>query len=97
MKLFYNKIFRKYNSEEKPYFIKEARIVENESELKMLLTKNLNPGLDPYEKHRALELIADPSYSDMECMKCRPGEKDKAIYDTGLCRKHAYYNLVIRR
>jgi hypothetical protein len=72
-------------------------VLENESELKMLLAKNLNPGLDPYEKHRALELIAEPSYSNMECMKCRAGERDKAIYDTGLCRKHAYYNLVIRR
>ena len=68
-----------------------------ESELKFLLAKNLCPGLNPLEKHRALELIDEPVYSDFECWKCPGKSKKKAIYDTGLCREHAYYNLVIRR
>jgi len=71
------------------------------SELEQLLEKNAyGEGLTQEEENRARELIAIPVLSKDDCWVCKmscPNNVEKAIFDTGLCRGHAYYALVTRK
>ncbi|MBI4141485.1 hypothetical protein HY484_01015 [Candidatus Woesearchaeota archaeon] len=69
------------------------------SELELLLEKNAYTvsGLTGDEHARAVSLIANPVVSDDDCWVCPKGSKDKAIYDTGICKGHAYYALAARK
>jgi hypothetical protein len=71
--------------------------VETKSELEVLLEKNAytEAGLTHDEFKRALTLIYEnPVYAKEDCWVCK---KSKAIYDTGLCRGHAFYALGARK
>ena len=70
-------------------------VTVKKSELQSLLEKNAyGAGLTVEETKKAKKLIADPVYTENECWIC---EEDKAIYDTGICRGHAYYALITRK
>jgi hypothetical protein len=77
----------------------------NNSELENLLQKNTfyPGGLNEWEINRAKELIENPEYSEKKCWACEvAGERNgewrynKAIYDTGLCQRHAIAALAVR-
>jgi len=70
------------------------------SELKELLEKNTEVGLNRVERSRARQLIAEPVYSKNDCWLCKmvcPKDIKKAIFDTRLCIGHAYYALDTRK
>ncbi len=71
------------------------------SELGTLLEKNAyGEGLTDEEFARALEFILYPEISEKNCYICRGLNKnnpDPAIYDTNLCKGHAFYALVAQK
>ena len=77
---------------------KEKNHNDEKSELELLLEKNAyGSGLTNEEEIRAFYLISLPVFSDAECWLCPEGDKEKEIYDTGLCQSHALYALATRK
>ncbi len=77
---------------------KEKNHNDEKSELELLLEKNAyGPGLTDEEETRAFCLIVSPVFSDVDCWLCPGEDKEKAIYDTGLCQSHALYALATRK
>ncbi|MCX6710818.1 MAG: hypothetical protein NTZ02_01890 [Candidatus Woesearchaeota archaeon] len=78
--------------------MEESERHKDKSELELLLEKNAyGVGLTKEEEKRAYYLISHPFFSDKECWVCPEGDKEKAIYDTGLCQSHALYALATRK
>jgi septal ring factor EnvC (AmiA/AmiB activator) len=72
------------------------------SELIELLKKNASIGqeLSEEEKDKVRTLIAEPVFSEKDCWLCKMSSRDdirKAIYDTSLCKIHAYYAFAFRK
>jgi len=72
------------------------------SELQKLLEKNAyGEGLTDEERIRAVKLIYNPEFNEGElCWVCKvscPDSIEKAIFDTGLCQRHARYALATRK
>ena len=64
------------------------------SRLQSILEKSSSgEGVTPEEYREARKLILNPEYSDKGCCLCF-NPMNKAIYDTGLCRAHALYDLI---
>ena len=74
-----------------------VQALEQASELKGLLGKNLGAGLTEDEEARAFHLIRNPSYSDSPCPLCRTGAEERTVFDTGLCQNHAAEFLFTRK
>jgi hypothetical protein len=79
-------------------------ITREKSELQRLLEKNAyGEGLTPQEREDALNLIAHPVFSEKHCWVCaivrtHPNDMiENAIFDTGLCQRHASYALVTQK
>lgn len=67
------------------------------SKLQFILEKNSSGKEVTLEEYReARKLILNPEYSDKKCFLC-VDPKNKAIYDTGLCPAHAFYELIRRK
>jgi len=63
-----------------------------ESELQYLLGKNRQTiGLSVKQRNRAYELISIAEPGELGCLVCH---KNKEIYDTGICKDHARWDLI---
>ncbi len=71
------------------------------SRLLELLEKNAyGQGLSNEEIKEAKRLIAKAKPGTEECWVCKMIEnsrQSKAIYDTGICKSHAYYALITKK
>lgn len=77
------------------HYILDGQPKPEDSELQKLLKKNaLGAGLTTGEKAKAHDLISNSEFSEALCENCK---KEKAIFDTGLCKGCALYALITRK
>ncbi len=77
--------------------LEETTKTPQKSKLQSILEKNSpGKGVTSEEYKEARKLISNPEYSDEKCCLC-VNPMNKAIYDTGFCPAHAFYELIRRK